>query len=72
MEVTLPADLREQVRQELARDGYRGADDLIEQAVRRFLDETQRGHERLETLRRVGHAVDRAGLYERVLIPDPQ
>ena len=60
------------MQQVLDRSGYRGTDDLIEQAIRRFLDETQRGHERLETLRRVGHAVDRAGLYERVLIPDPQ
>ena len=72
MEVTLPADLREQVQQELASGRYRGTDDLIEQAVRRFLDETQRGHERLESLRRAGHAVDQAGLYERVLIPDQQ
>ncbi|HEY3744209.1 MAG TPA: hypothetical protein VGL53_30395 [Bryobacteraceae bacterium] len=70
MEVNLPADLKEQVQQELASGGYRGADDLIEQAVRRFLDETRRAHERLDALRRVGQGVDAAGLYDRVLIPD--
>ena len=70
MDVTLPADLREQVQQELAHGRYRSTDDLIEQAVRRLLDETHRGHERLEALRRIGRAVDRAGLYERVPIPD--
>jgi hypothetical protein len=45
---------------------------VIEQAVRRFLDEQHRGAERLEALRRIGNAVDQAGLYERVLIPDSQ
>lgn len=72
MEVTLPADLRRQVQQELASGRYRNADELIEQAVRSFLDEAQRGRERLDALRRIGQAVDQAGLYERVLIPDQQ
>ena len=70
MEVTLPADLRKQVEQELASGRYRSRDELIEQAVRHFLDERQRGQRRLDTLRRIGQAVDQAGLYERVLIPD--
>ena len=70
MEVTLPADLREQVEQELASGRYQSHDELIAQAVRHFLDERQRGQQRLETLRRIGQAVDEAGLYERVLIPD--
>ena len=69
MEVTLPADLREQVEQELASGRYQSSDELIEQAVRRFLDDRQRGERRLEALRRIGQAVDEAGLYERVLIP---
>jgi Arc/MetJ-type ribon-helix-helix transcriptional regulator len=43
MEVTLPADLSKQVQQELAGGLYRSADELIEQAVRHFLDERQRG-----------------------------
>ena len=63
MVVTLPADLRKQVQQELAGGLYRSADELIEQAVRYFLDERQRGQRRLD---------DQAGLYERVLIPDRQ
>ena len=70
MEVTLPADLRKQVEQELASGRYRSPDELIEQAVRHFLDERQRGQRRLDALRRIGQAVDEAGLYERALIPD--
>jgi Arc/MetJ-type ribon-helix-helix transcriptional regulator len=70
MEVTLPADLNKQVEQELARGRYQSRDELIEQAVRHFLDERQRGQRRLDALRRIGQAVDDAGLYERVLIPD--
>ena len=70
MEVTLPADLRNQVEQELASGKYRSRDELIEQAVRHFLDERQRGQRRLDALRRIGQAVDQAGLYERVLLPD--
>ncbi|MGH9672673.1 MAG: ribbon-helix-helix domain-containing protein [Bryobacteraceae bacterium] len=72
MEVTLPADLRKQVEQELASGLYQSRDELIEQAVRHFLDERQRGQRRLDALRRIGQAVDQAGLYERVLIPDQQ
>jgi Arc/MetJ-type ribon-helix-helix transcriptional regulator len=69
MDVTLPADLRKQVEQELASGRYRSPDELIEQAVRRFLDERQRGQRRLDAFRRLGQAVDRASLYERVLVP---
>jgi Arc/MetJ-type ribon-helix-helix transcriptional regulator len=69
VDVTLPADLRAQVEQELASGRYRSPDELIEQAVRHFLDERQRGQRRLDALRRIGQAVDQAGLYERVLIP---
>ena len=70
MEVTLPADLKKQVEQELASGRYQSRDELIEQAVRHFLDERQRGQGRLDALRRMGQAVDQAGLYERVLLPD--
>ena len=70
MDVTLPADLTKQIEQELASGHYQGPDELIEQAVRHFLDERQRAHRRLDALRRIGRAVDEAGLYERVLIPD--
>ena len=70
MEVTLPADLSNQVEQELASGQYRSRDELIERAVRQFLDERQRGQRRLDALRRIGEAVDQADLYERVLLPD--
>ena len=72
MDVTLPADLRRQVEQELASGRYQGAKDLIEQAVRYFLDDRQRGQQRLDALRRIGQAVDQAGLYERVSIPSQE
>ena len=72
MDVTLPADLRKQVEQELATGRYRSRDELIEQAVRQFFDERQRGRQRLDALRRIGQAVDQAGLYERVLIPSQE
>jgi Arc/MetJ-type ribon-helix-helix transcriptional regulator len=69
MDVTLPADLRNQVEQELVSGRYRSRDELIEQAVRQFFDERQRGQQRLEALRRIGQAVDDGGLYERVPLP---
>jgi Arc/MetJ-type ribon-helix-helix transcriptional regulator len=70
MDVTLPADLKAQVDQELASGRYRRVDELIEQAIRHFLDERQRGQRRLDALRRIGREVDQAGLYDRVLVPD--
>lgn len=69
MEITLPADLSRQVQLELASGRYQSSDELIEQAVRRFFDERLRGQRRLDALRRIGQAVDQAGLYERVLVP---
>jgi Arc/MetJ-type ribon-helix-helix transcriptional regulator len=71
MDVTLPADLTKQVERELANGNYRSRDELIEQAVRHLFDERQRGQQRLDALRRIGQAVDQAGLYERV-IPDQE
>ena len=68
----MPADLTRQVEQELANGNYRSRDELIEQAVRHFFDERQRGQQRLDALRRIGQAVDQAGLYERVLIPSQE
>ncbi len=72
MDVTLSADLRNRVEQELASGRYRSRDELIEQAVRQFFDERQRGQRRLDALRRIGQAVDHAGLYERVLLPSQE
>jgi len=72
IDVTLPADLRRQIEQELASGRYQGPDELLEQAVRHFLDERQRAQRRLDALRRIGQAVDQAGLYERASIPSQE
>ncbi|MBS1827025.1 MAG: hypothetical protein JST93_17030 [Acidobacteria bacterium] len=72
MEVRLPTDLTLQIQKELAAGDYRGVDDLLEQALRRFLEERQAGQERREALRRIAQAVDEAGLYEKVTIPGEQ
>ncbi len=72
MDVTLPADLQSQVERELASGRYRNSDELIERAVRQFFDERQRGQLRLDALRRIGQAVDQAGLYERVMLPSKE
>jgi Arc/MetJ-type ribon-helix-helix transcriptional regulator len=69
MDVTLRADLAKQVEQELVNGHYRSRDELIEHAVRHFFDEGQRGRQRHDALRRIGRAVEQAGLYERVLMP---
>lgn len=45
---------------------------MIEQAVREFLDSQRRSAERLAALRSIGDAVDQAGLYERVLLPESE
>jgi putative addiction module CopG family antidote len=70
MEVNLPADLTQQFQTEVAAGRYPSASTLIEQALRR-LTEQQRGTERLEALRRIGQAVDDAGLYGRFFLPEP-
>ncbi len=64
MNVTLRAELKAQVEQEHSHD------EIIETAIRRFLGEGGRSKERFDGLRRIGDAVDRARLYECVLIPD--
>ena len=72
MDVTLPADLTKQVERELAAGNFRSREELIELAVRHLFDERQRGQQRLNALRRIGQAVDQAGLYDRVLIPSQE
>lgn len=69
MEVKLPVDLKSQVEQELAAGRFRNTDELFERAVRRFLEEERRSVDRLQSLRRIGDAVDKAGLYDRVFVP---
>ena len=70
MNVTLSADLQRQVEKELASGRYGDLNQLIEDAVRSFLEDRQRGQRRLDALRRIGQAVDARGLYERVVAPD--
>jgi Arc/MetJ-type ribon-helix-helix transcriptional regulator len=64
MDVSLPADLRSQVEQELASGRYANSDQLITDAMRQFFDERNRDRQRHDSLRRIGQAVDDAGLYE--------
>jgi len=70
MNVTFPAELELRLQEELASGQYRDLAQLIEHAVRCFLEQQQRGQRRLDALRRIGREVDAKGLYERVLTPD--
>jgi Arc/MetJ-type ribon-helix-helix transcriptional regulator len=72
VDISLPSELTERLQQEVADGHYPSTNAVIEYAVRRFLEEQHRGADRLEALRRIGQAVDQAGLYERVLLPDSQ
>ena len=69
MNVSLSADLEKRVQEELASGRYHDPSQLVEEAVHYFLEQRLRGQERLDALRRIGRAVDEAGLYERVLVP---
>ncbi len=70
MNVTLAPDLNDEVAREISSGRYRDLDQLMEQALRQFLSDQRRSMERSQALRRLGVAVDRAGLYERTFIPD--
>ena len=70
MNVTLSTDLQKQLAQELASGGYKRVNDLVEQAIRRFLDERQNAQRRLKALRKGAAAVDQLDLIEQVLSPD--
>ena len=72
MDISLPSELTERLQQEVAYGHYPSTNAVIEHAVRRFFEEQHRGADRLEALRRIGAAVDQAGLYERVLLPDSE
>jgi Arc/MetJ-type ribon-helix-helix transcriptional regulator len=72
MDVRLSEDLRSRVEQELASRRYRDSDEFIEEAVRFFLEDRQLGQRRRDALRRIGRAVDEAGLYEKVLVPSQE
>ena len=69
MTVTLSADVEKRLAQELASGRYQDPSQLVEEAVNYFLRQRERGQRRLDALRRIGRAVDEAGLYEQVLVP---
>ena len=72
MDVVLTSDLNKQVEEELASGRYQSRDELFERALRYFFEEHERGQRRHDALRRIGHAVDQAGLYEHALVPDEE
>ena len=69
MDVNLSPGIEDRVKDELAAGRYRDLNQFVETAVQYFLDQHQRSQERLQALRRIGQAVETAGLYERVLVP---
>src|ERR1035437_9427200 len=72
MNVNLSPEIESRVKDELAAGQYRDLDQFVETAVQYFLDQRQRSQQRLQALRRIGQAVDAAGLYERVLVPSQE
>jgi Arc/MetJ-type ribon-helix-helix transcriptional regulator len=69
MDVSLSPEIENRVKDELAGGQYRDVNQFVETAVQCFLDQRQCSQRRLQALRRIGQAVDAAGLYERVLVP---
>jgi Arc/MetJ-type ribon-helix-helix transcriptional regulator len=57
-------ELKKEVERELATGRYRRASDLVEQAIRDFLEDCERARRRV-----VAHPAD---LYEQVLNPEPE
>ena len=72
MNLNLSPEIENRVKGELAAGQFADMTQLVETAVRYFLDQRQRSQQRLQALRRVGQAVDDAGLYDRVLVPSPE
>jgi Arc/MetJ-type ribon-helix-helix transcriptional regulator len=69
MDVNLSPEIENRVKDEMSAGQYRDLNQFVETAVQYFLDQRQRSQQRLQALRRIGQAVDAAGLYERVLVP---
>ena len=70
--MNLSPEVERRVEGELAGGQYRDVNQFFDTAGRYFLDQNERNRERLQALRRVGQAVDDAGLYERVLVPSQE
>jgi Arc/MetJ-type ribon-helix-helix transcriptional regulator len=69
MNISLSADLTKELQQEIEAGGFQNPTELIEQAVRQFLESRHRGQRRMAALKRIGQAVDQAGFYDSVLLP---
>jgi Arc/MetJ-type ribon-helix-helix transcriptional regulator len=69
MNINLSPEIEGRVKDELAAGQYQDMDQFVETAIEYFLDQSQRGQQRLQALRRISQAVDDAGLYERVFVP---
>ena len=72
MDVNLSPEIKNRVKDEMSAGQYRDLNQFVETAVQYFLDQRQRSQQRLQALRRIGQAVDAAGLYERVLVPSQE
>ena len=72
MNVNLSPEIEKRVKDELTAGQYQDMNQFFEAAVQCFLDQRQRSERRLNALRRIGQAVDAAGLYERVLVPSQE
>ena len=72
MDVNLSPEIENRVKDEMSAGQYRDLNQFVETAVQYFLDQRQRSQQRLQALRRIGQAVDAAGLYERVLVPSQE
>ena len=70
MNVILSPDIEERIKNEVSAGRYRDGNQLIEDALRHFLDWLRREEGRVQALRRVAQAVDEANLYRCVLMPD--
>lgn len=68
MTVSLPPELEQRVETEIALGDFQSSNQLIEEAVTRFLD-ARRGSRRIAALDRIARAVDDAGLYDKVYLP---
>jgi Arc/MetJ-type ribon-helix-helix transcriptional regulator len=68
MTLSLPPELEKRVESEIAFGGFQNSNQLIEEAIIRFLD-SRRAQRRRESLDRLTDAVIEAGLYDKVYIP---
>ena len=68
MSLSLPPELDQRVETEIAFGDFQSSNQLVEEAIRQFLD-ARRGNRRIAALDRIAQAVDDAGLSDRVYLP---